>query len=356
MGFDLSELGIEIRMPRRGKKRWDDLVSFANSLIKLYNRIGFKISSRGWCYQLEGFRLINKDQFNRVESLINECRKIGYLPIDFTAEEEGRKFSGVEVPQDQSPVQYLKKFLEAALTCENYYTPDWWEGEECYIQMIVEKIDLKTLFEPVCFEYHIPIATSKGWSSMLQRAEYARRFREAEDKGLKCVLLYCGDHDPDGLRISDFLRSNLQDLSMIRWIDEAKGYDPENLIIERFGLDFEFIEENNLSWIENLITGSGKNLASPSHPNFSMEYVQEYLEKIGERKCEANALVVRPEAARDLCRASIEKYVGSEALGRFQEKRDAIVSQMEEFRERTGLEDTINQAIEVIDEEEPEEE
>jgi len=56
--------------------------------------------------------------------------------------------------------------------------------------MLVEKIDLKSLFGPVCWDYHIPIATSKGWSSMLQRAEYARRFKQAENMGLKCVTGY----------------------------------------------------------------------------------------------------------------------------------------------------------------------
>ena len=85
--------------------------------------------------------------------------------------------------------------------------------------MVVEKVDLISLFQPVCRDYKIPIANSKGWSSMLQRAEYARRFKEARDNGLQCVLLYCGDHDPDGLRIGEFLRKNLEDLNEITWGD-----------------------------------------------------------------------------------------------------------------------------------------
>lgn len=342
----------ELTLPRgRGESRWKQLAQFANAMIKLYNQIGFKVSSRGWCYQLEGFGLITKAQFDKVENVINDCRSSGILPIDFTAEEESRKFSGVEIPTTESPTEYLKLFLEAALRCENSYTPDWWDGEEYYIQMIVEKIDLKTLFEPVCDEYHIPIATSKGWSSMLQRAEYAKRFKQAEEKGLKCVLLYCGDFDPDGLRISEFLRKNIDELRSIRWIDGIKGYDPEDLIIDRFGLERDFIEANNLTWIENLITGSKRNLASPTHPNYNMEYVQRYLAEIGERKCEANALVVRPSAARNLCRQAVEKYVGPEALQRFKDKRQKIMDSLDDFRTRTGLEDTINEAIDIIDHE-----
>ncbi|GAH62519.1 unnamed protein product, partial [marine sediment metagenome] len=72
----------------------------------------------------------------------------------------------------------MRSDLEFALNAGDYYTPDWWEGEQYYIQMLVEKIDLKTLFEPMCRKFHIPIATGSGWQSMRQRAEYGRRFKE----------------------------------------------------------------------------------------------------------------------------------------------------------------------------------
>jgi len=215
--------------------------------------------------------------------------------------------------------------------------------------MVVEKIDLKTLFEPVCREYHIPIATSKGWSSMLQRAEYSKRYQDATNRGLKCVLLYCGDFDPDGLRISQFLRSNLQDLQFTRWTDGTKGYDPTNLIIDRFGLNYDFIEENNLTWIDNLITSSKKNLADPSHPNYNQPYVQEYIHRYGIRKCEANALVVRPEQARELCRKAIEKYLGEDALNRFKEKERKVEKMFDELRERTGVQEPIKKALEKLE-------
>jgi hypothetical protein len=333
-----------------------NLELFADQMQQISRQIGFKVSARGWAYLLEGQRLINKDQFDRVETVINSCRKKGILPIDFVAEEEGRQFSGVEVPTSDSPCEYLKRFLDYPLSCHRYYTPDWWEDEEYYIQMLVEKIDLKTLFEPVCEKYHIPIATSKGWSSMLQRAQYARRFQEAEEKGLQCVLLYAGDHDPDGLRISDFIRSNLDEIKNIEWENGDPGYDPANLEIRRFGLEYDFIVKHKLTWIDNLITGSGKNLASPNHKNHSMSYVQDYLKTIGERKCEANAIVIMPDVARRLVENVIIEYLGKDALNRFQLKRDEIRDQMDDIREKTGLTKVIKKAIQFIDKIENDEE
>lgn len=330
----------EIVLPTgQGMARLEQLQDFANQITAISDQIGFKISSRGWCYQLEGFGLINKSQFNRIETLINECRQMGLVPIDFTAEEEGRRFSGVEVPDEDTPAEHLAYIVERIGRCETSWIPDWWDGEEYYIQMLVEKIDLKTLFGPVCETFHIPIATSKGWSSMLQRAEYARRFKEAEERGLKCVLLYCGDHDPDGLRISQFVLLNLVDLARIVWEDGTEGYVPDKLTIDRFGLNYDFITENNLTWIDNLITGSGRNLASPDHNNYHQLYVQNYLQNYGARKCEANALVVRPEQARTLCRQAIERYLGADAEGRFINKVADRLRTFNEVRENITVEE-----------------
>jgi hypothetical protein len=316
---------------------------------------GVRWSARGWCYVLESTEL-PKSVFDYFEKVINDCRKDGYLPVDFTAEEEGRIWHGVEVPEmknsGRTPVEYLKSYLSACLKCENWYTPDWWDGEKYYIQMVVEKIDLVTLFEPITEKYHIPIATAKGWSSILMRAIYARRFQEAEKRGLKCVLLYCGDFDPDGRRISDFLRSNLEDIKDIVWEDGTEGYDPVDLEIKRFGLDYDFIIENKLTWIENLITGSKKNLADPKHKNFHLEYVQSYIKKYGIRKVEANAIVKDPKLGKPLCEKAIRKYLGRDALDRFQKKRDKIVDEMNEVREKTGVNVSIKKALELIEDEE----
>lgn len=340
-------MSFDFQLKKKYKR--EELQDFAEKIIQISNTIGFKVSSRGWCYILEGYRLINKDEFDKVDSLINNCRRYGYLPIDFVAEESSRQFNGIEEPDDDNVVKKFGNYLRGAMNAAEYFTPDWWRGEEYYIQMVVEKIDIVTLFQPVCEEYHIPIANSKGWSSMLQRAEYARRFKEAQDNGMQCVLLYCGDHDPDGLRISEFIKNNLVDLKDIRWDDGTEGYDPEDLIIERFGLNYDFIIKNKLTWIDNLITGSGKNLASPSHKNHSMPYVREYLKKIGERKCEANAIITKPKEAQSLVRDAIEGYLGKDARSRFAKKREAVKTEFDNFLDDNDIRPSINDIFDQID-------
>lgn len=351
----------EMKLPRRGSNYKRELKEFADTLKQFSDEVGFKISARGWAYHLETVRLINKDQFDLVESLINQCRKNGMLPVDFVAEEDARKFSGVEEPDESTPEEETIKWLHHVLNMAEIYTPDWWDGEKYYIQMLVEKIDLKTLFMPICEEYHIPISTAKGWSSILQRAEYARRFSEAEERGLKCVLLYGGDFDPDGLRISDFILENLRDIQDIEWEDGMSGYDPSDLVIDRFCLNYDYIMANNLVWIDNLITGSGGEIAKvvggrivqgrskngQPHKNFNMDYIQNYLKKYGVRKCEANSILKQVNVARHMCRESIEKYLGPDATDRFEAKREAVRVRLGQFRQKTGLDRSIREAIKV---------
>jgi phosphoribosylformylglycinamidine (FGAM) synthase PurS component len=314
-----------------------DRLELVEVLKDLQATTDFRVSARGWCYLMEQKGYVTKSQFNKVEEAINTCRKEGTLPVDFVAEEDARAFTGVETPSGETIKELLSRMLYDVLHGYNHFAPDWWEGEDYYIQVLVEKVDLKTLFAPVCKDYRIPIANAKGWSSVLQRAEYARRFQEAETQGLKCVLLYCGDLDPDGLRISDAIRKNIQQISDVKWSDSVRGYDPKDLIIERVGLNYDFVIQNNYSWIDNLITGAGKNLASKKHPNFKYPYIQNYLSTIGERKCESNVMITTPDIARQLLRTAIEKYLGVDAVTRFQEKRQVIQDLYQSELEQLGI-------------------
>ena len=327
----------------------DDYVYFASFLKDISDKIGFELSARGWAYQLEIERLINKDSFDKVTNIINKCRKEGLLPIDFVAEEDARAFKGVETPDRYNVIVDSAGWLTGFLDSADHYTPDWWQDEDYYIQMVVEKVDLVTLFKPVCEEYHIPIANSRGWSSMLQRAEYAKRFQKAKEDGLKCVLLYCGDFDPDGLRISEFLRKNLEDLKYISWSDGMPGYDTEELIIDRFGLNYDFIIDHNLTWIDNLITGRKLDLASPTHKNHFLPYIQSYLKKYGAQKVEANAVITMPNEAKKLVNDAITKYLGVDAIDRFKLKRQAVYDEFNTFLKDTGLEKPINLALKTIE-------
>ncbi|MDD2869745.1 hypothetical protein [Neomegalonema sp.] len=302
--------------------------AFCKAILEIRSRLDFSIGSRGWCYILEEHGL-NKGDFDAAQALITDCRKTGELPLDICAEDDAREFINLEHIDKTTPEDEAAAAIDYISRAHTTYRPfSFWRFQEFYVEALVEKADLKSLFAPVCREFNVPLANGRGSSDLNSRAAMMRRFTEHEAAGRQCVLLYAGDHDPAGLRISDFLLKNLADLS------GATGWSPDRLIVDRFGLNDDFIAAHKLTWIENLETGSGGRLDDPRHPDHAKSYVQDYLRKFGARKVEANALVTRPEAGRRLCREAILKYVDAGAA------RDAWIASTKEAQAAVATEIT----------------
>jgi len=289
----------------------DDLTAMADSL-------DFKMSARGWCYYLEGLGAIDKSEFSRAETVINDLRKSGGLPLDFTSEDSTRAPEGLHpYVSDRTPEEYARHLLKSVRDEAEFYTHrNFFAEQKYYVELLVEKGDLVGLFRPVCDEHMVSIASAKGWSDINSRANMMQRFDHYERLGCRPVLLYCGDHDPGGLHISDCLMSNLRDLS------DAARWSPDNLIIDRFGLNYDFIEEHQLVWIDNLISSGGKDQSKPHKGKTEVApHIRDYIARFGKRKVEANAMLSEVLLARQLCRDALAKYIDLAAVERFRAER-----------------------------------
>jgi hypothetical protein len=260
------------------------LRDWANGILRLDARIDFKVSSRGWCYLLEEYGL-PKGDFDTAEQKINECRKAGYLPLDICAEDVRRLARGIEDIDDDDFKDYAEKIFTGVDNCHEIYTPfSFWDDKEFYIEMVVEKIDLVNLFEPVCRKFRIPLKNNVGWNDINSRVRTMKRFAHHAAAGRKPVLLYCGDFDPAGFLISTALRNNMKELEGAVNFELAQDGIPDlnidDVIIERFGLNYDFINENRLSWIDGLATGSGKRLDDINHKDHKKPYVAKLSERL----------------------------------------------------------------------------
>ena len=120
--------------------------------------------------------------------------------------------------------------------------------------------------------------------------------------------------DPIGLQISDFLHSSMQKLS------RTVGWSPENLIIDRFGLNYDFIMENRLSWIDGLETGSGKDLSDPDHDHqFSASTSRPTSKNTVSVRLRPTRSWCDQQAARQLIRDAIGKYLDPDARQDYQD-------------------------------------
>lgn len=320
-----------LTLPRRGRGRpsaaatreYETLLdAWCEAILQIASRLEFRVSSRGWCYVLEEYGL-GKGEFDTAQTLINDCRKSGRLPLDICAEDGARQLDGLEQIDSASPEQEAESWFDSLRQAHRQYTPfSFWDDKDVYLVLLVEKVDLKSLFADVCREYRIPLLNGRGWTDLNSRAAMMRLFRQAERRGAQPILLYCGDFDPAGLQISDALHANFTELA------GAVGWDPQHLVVNRFGLTRAFIDAQGLTWIDGLETGKGGNLADPKHDHHGMPYVQTYLREHGARKVEANALVTRPEAGRQLLRETIAAYLDVEAPEQYERSLDGTRNEL----------------------------
>jgi hypothetical protein len=313
-------------IPRRGKGRpsaagaaayREQVEEFCRQIEQIRGTLDFEVSARGWCYILEEHGATKAD-FDTIQNLLVDCRKSGDLPLDICAEDEARTADHIEDVTDESPEEFVCNWIEYVRddACDNYNPISLWDDSDYYCEMWVEKIDLKSLFSDICKRYTIPLINIRGRTCLNSRAGTMRRFLQRECQGKTCVLLYCGDHDPSGLQISEEIRSDMESMT------GTTGYSPLSLIIDRFGLNADFIKRQRLSWTNNLITSSGEDLANRHHPDHCKPYVQNYIQQFGAHKVEANALVVRPEAGRRLCLNAIRRYIPDNLLSDFEARRE----------------------------------
>jgi hypothetical protein len=323
---------IDDILPRRPRGRLsvaaevkyrEKVVAFCALILQIRSTMDFDVGSRGWCYILERHSL-RKGDFDACQRLINACRKSGDLPLDICAEDESRASIGLEDVSRTSVADEVASWVEHLRDhAHEQYTPfSFWDKLDVYVEVAVEKLDLRNLFEQPCAEFCVPITNFKGWSDLNSRAAMMRRFKFWEARGKRVVLLVCGDHDPGGLHITETLKKNFEDLA------RAVKWKPTNLIIIRFGLNADFIDRHNLTWIDNLETSSGEQLNDPNHNDHNKAYVQEYIARFGIRKCEANALVVEPDLGRQLCRDAILQFVSRDAAERYQRRLKRVRLQL----------------------------
>src|SRR5262249_39392400 len=94
-----------------------ELQRFCGLIHEINSRLDFRISSRGWCYQLEDHGL-DKGQFDDAQDLIAECRRRRLLPMGLVAEDDARSFENLEVIDELAPAAFAAD-LDDRIKCQH---------------------------------------------------------------------------------------------------------------------------------------------------------------------------------------------------------------------------------------------
>jgi hypothetical protein len=132
----------------------------------------------------------NVAEYGKLSVLLKEGRMGGI--VDWDAIEDR-----LRIPSRPSSFESPEEILSAAA---NQYQMPRMKGQECYIEVWVEKDALSGVLSRVTQPYHIPILVNRGYSSASAMHDAFLRFHNALKEGSKSVrVLYLGDFDPSGV-------------------------------------------------------------------------------------------------------------------------------------------------------------
>ena len=282
------------------------------AIERLSEDTGYKFGPRGWAYYAEGLGLITKGEFARFEKLLTDMRKDGELDPDVIEPDASRMATEVydfdradDTPEQRAQLAIDEISGRLREWAGSYFETGYWDDLDYYVEMIVEKKDLVQIFSTTAEHYNIRITNGKGDTDIHTRLAMLKRFRDHSYEGRRCVLLAIGDHDPKGLHIVEGLHKTFMSCANIKGLNWRR---PEFDVVN-IGLTEEQIIRLDLMKIENLETGGGRDLSDRSHPDHFKPYVQNYIERFGVWKCEANALVGNPVEARAVLEEAINQFI-----------------------------------------------
>jgi hypothetical protein len=280
------------------------LIQTANGILNEYRQMGYRLSLRQLYYQLVARDYIENSvkSYKRIGNLVSDARLAGLLDWGMI---EDRNRETVIPTAWISPAQIVRAAAQQ-------FRIDRWEGQPCYVEVMVEKDALSGILEPVCRELHVRFTANKGYSSSSAMYEAGKRIAKMGDCVDEVHLFYLGDHDPSGI---DMTRDIAERLEMFTYglINSTK--------VHRLALNWKQVEE----W------QPPENPAKETDSRYAT-YVHEY----GESSWELDA--VEPRALADLVRNGIQElidqHIWDEVADREQEMRNELMQFATEYEDR----------------------
>lgn len=201
-------------------------IAMANGILEDLARQGYSISLRQLYYQLvsKGEIPNNNKEYKKLGDTLNKARLAGLVDWH-SLEDRGRRLRGSHGGYE-SQQDYINGL-------ENGYFRDWWEGQENYVEVWIEKDALVNVIERPCDRHRVRYFSCRGYSSASEQYRAGKRFQEMDSAGRVCHILHLGDHDPSGL---DMTRDNQ---------DKAVMFSGVEVNVHRLALNMDQVDELN---------------------------------------------------------------------------------------------------------------
>lgn len=250
-----------------------EILEHAVDIAQEFASDGMDITLRQLYYQFVSRGLTGSGQnvYKRIGDVVTEARYTGEFPLEQLVD-RGRSIAPGDYTRfDVDPQVALSQAAGIIRSVPGMLLGvDRWQGQSTFVSVWVEKQALEGIFQPICDTLGVSWFACKGYPSVsalwqwLQRAKqvcYTTETRylhwpggaETEEhhdgKADRCVVLYFGDHDPDGWEIPRSAERNLRRLMQLRDI-------PLDLEFRRIALNMDQIRRYNPPPFEAKITSA----------------------------------------------------------------------------------------------------
>jgi hypothetical protein len=211
------------------------VIERANSILETYalrtdptiltlRQLYYQFVARGWIDN-------NQKEYKRLGNIINDARMAGEIDWDHL-QDRTRNLSRLPHWNDPGDV------IESAAAS---YHRDLRAGQECYVEVMIEKDALVGVIENVCTDWDVPFFSCRGYSSQSEMWGAGQRLVERICDGQNVRVIHLGDHDPSGLDMSRDIRERLT-----TFVSFHIGHDPgDRLEVHRVALNIDQVRRYN---------------------------------------------------------------------------------------------------------------
>lgn len=215
------------------------IVDLANAIIEKYRKQGMTLSLRQLYYQMVSLDAIENSQrsYKRVGNIISKARDAGL--VDWDAIEDRNRDAYLPTAWS-SPAEIVRAAARS-------FRVDRWQGQENYVEVMVEKDALSGVLMPLCSRYHVRFTANKGYSSASMMFEAGQRILDfildSDSTYNQFYILYVGDHDPSGIDMTRDVQERVIKYSRLEEITAKYDNDARDYIhVERLALNWDQVE------------------------------------------------------------------------------------------------------------------
>jgi hypothetical protein len=276
--------------PREETREYQIIARMKENMIEYEKTHGIKPSFRTMAYQLQDDKLLKPREIHWLDGLTVQAR-LGYVDADgkplfphldidcfpdtsrltIGYRDDSLGYHGSPATDPEDPEEYIDAFIDDLKNAPNEYdgvggwgTADrpggrWFRQSEV-VEVWQEKNDLLESFEKLLKGKGIKIRANHGFSSLEFLYRCSLELRPlVEHFGLEHVhILYCGDWDPSGSTMEDYIKRRLKQLGL------------EGLDIRRIAVTKEQIKKYNLPLMDLESEGNGG--GNPNKKEFIRKY------------------------------------------------------------------------------------